>query len=77
MNNELLEHKVNLNEKRLNNHADRIDKLEQNDARKEIQIENLCRSIEGLTHTLKWGFGFILTAVVGFFIYAIQNHIFK
>ena len=77
MNNELLEHKVNLNEKRLNNYADRIDKLEQNDARKEIQIENLCRSIEGLTHTLKWGFSFILTAVVGFFVYAIQNHIFK
>lgn len=76
MNEELIEHKIELTERRLNNHDDRIDKLEQNDARKEIQIENICKSIEELTHTLKWGFGIVLTAVVGFCVYAIQSHLF-
>lgn len=77
MNEELLEHKVKIHDDRINNHADRIDRLEQNDVKKDVQIENLCKSIEGLTSTLKWGFRFLASVLVGFFIYAIQNNIFK
>lgn len=48
MNEELLEDKLKTHDRRLNNHADRLDKLERNDSRQEVQIENLCKSIEGL-----------------------------
>ena len=77
MNDELLEHKVDIHEKRINNHADRIDKLEQNQVEFKVQIENLCESIKGLTNTLKWLLGFMASGLVGFFFYAIQNHLFK
>lgn len=76
MNEELLEDKLKTHDRRLNNHADRLDKLERNDSRQEVQIENLCKSIEGLIHTLKWGFGFVLTAIGTFLVYAIQTHLF-
>ncbi|WP_338691232.1 hemolysin XhlA family protein [Paraclostridium sordellii] len=66
MNNEVADHMLEAHERRLNNHSERLDKLEQSDAKRDIQIDNLCKSIEGLVNTLKWGF-----------FYAIQSHLFK
>ncbi|CEP50485.1 hemolysin XhlA family protein [Paraclostridium sordellii] len=77
MNNEVAEHMLKDHDKRINNHDERLDRLEQNDVKRDIQIDNLCKSIEGLISTLKWGFGFICSGVIGFFFYAIQNHLFK
>lgn len=77
MNEEVKDHMLDVHERRINNHSERIDRLEQSDAKMAVQIENLCKSIEGLISTLKWGLGFICSGGVGFFFYAIQNHIFK
>lgn len=77
MNDESKELMLNLHEKRINNHSERIDKLEQNDVKRDIQIENLCKSIEGLTTSIKWALGLFAGSFVGFFFYAIQNHLFK
>ncbi|MEG0180779.1 MAG: hemolysin XhlA family protein [Peptostreptococcaceae bacterium] len=55
----------------------RVDKLEQGQAEFKVEIKNLCKSIEGLTSILKWVFGFLISGGVGFFFYAIQNHLFK
>lgn len=77
MNEKLEQHILDNHEKRINNHADRLDKLEQNQVEFKVQIQNLVKSIEGLTSTLKWGLGFIMSGVIGFFFYAIQNHLFK
>ena len=77
MNNEVAEHMLKDHDKRINNHDERLHRLEQNDAKRDIQIDNLCKSIEGLVNTLKWGFGFVCSGVIGFFFYAIQNHLFK
>ena len=77
MNNEVAEHMLKDHDKRINNHDERLDRLEQNDVKRDIQIDNLCKSIEGLINTLKWGLGFICSGVIGFFFYAIQNHLFK
>ena len=77
MNDEVKDHMIETHEKRINNHSERLDKLEQSDAKRDIQIDNLCKSIEGLVNTLKWGLGFIFSGGVGFFFYAIQNHLFK
>ena len=77
MNDEVKNHVIETHEKRINNHSERLDKLEQSDAKRDIQIDNLCKSIEGLINTLKWGLGFIFSGFGGLFFYAIQYHLFK
>lgn len=77
MNEEVKEHMIDVHEKRINNHSERIDKLEQSDVKRDIQIENLCKSIEGLTTSIEWALGLFAGSFVGFFFYAIQNHLFK
>lgn len=77
MNEDLLKHRIETFEKRINNHSDRIDKIEQNQAEVKVQIENLIKSIEGLINTMKWSLGFMMSGVIGFFFYAVQNHLFK
>lgn len=77
MNEELIKDKLETHDKRLNNHGDRIDKLEQGQAEFRIEIKNLCDSIKGLTSALKWALGLFGGSFVTFFFYAIQNHLFK
>lgn len=77
MNDELTVHQIETHEKRINNHSERIDKLEQNQVEFKVQIQNLVKSIESLTSTLKWGLGFVASGFVGFFFYAVQNNLFK
>lgn len=77
INDELTLHQIETHEKRINNHSERIDKLEQNQAEFKVQIQNLVKSIESLTNTLKWGLGFVVSGFVGFFFYVIQNNLLK
>lgn len=77
MNDELTAHQLGAHEKRINNHSERIDKLEQNQVEFKVQIQNLVKSLESFTSTLKWSFGFLASGLVGFFFYAIQNNLFK
>lgn len=60
-------------EKRLNNHGDRIDKLEQYKTKSETQIENLIEQIKSLVSTMKWFIGILMTSMIGFFIWYIQS----
>lgn len=77
MNEELNNHILDVHDTRLNDHAKRLDQLEQNQAEFKVQIQNLCKSIENLTGTLKWALGLFGGSFVAFFFYAIQNHLFK
>ncbi|NCD00413.1 MAG: hypothetical protein EOL95_12040, partial [Bacteroidia bacterium] len=54
--------------KRLNNHSERIDKLEQFRSGTEVEIRNLIEQIKGLVATIKWGTGIVITSLIGFFI---------
>lgn len=74
---ERIKERLDTQEKRLNAHSEKIDKLEQNDAKMIIQIENLCKQLEGLTTVLKWFIGLMVGSFVAFFFYAVQNNIFK
>ena len=76
MSEELLEHKVKIHEQRINNH-DRIDKLENKQAEMAVKIENLCNTIDKLAINLNKLTYAIITALVSFFFYAIQNNLFK
>ena len=77
MNEELIKDKLETHNTRLNDHSKRLDQLEQGQAEFRIEIKNLCGSIKGLTSALKWALGLFGGSFVGFFFYAIQNHLFK
>ncbi|WP_434304163.1 hemolysin XhlA family protein [Clostridium botulinum] len=77
MNEELISHQIEIHEKRLNNHSERIDKIEQNQSRTDTKIENLCDQLKQLVSVLKWYIGLTVGALVSFFFYAIQHNVFK
>ncbi|BDR71233.1 hypothetical protein K144313037_p20200 (plasmid) [Clostridium tetani] len=77
MNEELIRDKLGTHDKRLNDHAGRLDKLEQNQSRVDVKIENLCEQIKQLVSVMKWYIGLTVGALVSFFFYAIQHNIFK
>lgn len=72
-----IDEKVEVHERRINNHSERIDKLEQYQSKTEAKIESLCDQIGSLVNTMKWFIGLLVGSFVGFFFYAIQHNIFK
>ncbi|AUM88277.1 hemolysin XhlA family protein [Clostridium botulinum] len=72
-----IEEKINVHDIRLNNHSERIDKIEQNQSRTDTKIENLCDQLKQLVSIMKWYIGVSVGALVSFFFYAIQHNIFK
>ena len=76
MNEELIKKELETHERRINNHSERIDKLEQSNVELKVHIQNLCKNLESLTGAIKWLIGLCVSALIGFFFYAIQNNIF-
>lgn len=70
---ELLKEKSERNEKRINNHSERLDKLEVSMGKSLTQIDYLCKQIGDLVSTLKWGMTFTIGVLVSFLIWYIQN----
>lgn len=68
-----IDEKFEVHERRLNNHSERIDKLEQYQSRTETQIVSLCEQIKNLVTTMRWFMGLIVGSGVGFFIWYIQQ----
>ncbi|MEN8079433.1 hemolysin XhlA family protein [Clostridioides difficile] len=77
MNEELLKHKIDIHERRINNHSERLDKLEQDNASLKTEIKNLCENIKSLTNMMKWFMTALIGAFISFFFYVVQNNIFK
>lgn len=76
MNEELLKEKLDTHERRINNHAERLDKLEIHEAARDVKIDNLCDKLEKQTRSIYGLIGTVATALVGFFFYAVQQGIF-
>lgn len=72
-----IEERLNIQDTRLNNHSERIDKLEQRGAKVDAKMDNLCDQVKNLVTTLKWFMGMLLGSFVGFFFYAVQKGLFK
>lgn len=72
-----IEEKLDAQERRLNNHGDRLDNLEKYQSRTEAMIENLCKRIDGLVTTMRWFIGLLVGALVTFFFYAAQRGLIK
>ncbi|AZV58821.1 hemolysin XhlA family protein [Clostridium sp. AWRP] len=64
-----------LYERRLNDHADRLKKLEGRGERVDEKIENLCEQINNLVVTLRWGMGILGASFLGLFIYLLELHL--
>lgn len=54
-------------------HERRITSLEISNSSILVEIKHLIQSVNGLVSMLKWGFGIALTALLGFFIWYVQN----
>jgi hypothetical protein len=77
MNDELIKHKLEVHEKRINNHSERIDELEKGRAATDVKMDNLCEKLEAQTKSINWLIGLMATSLLGFFFYAIQTNIFR
>lgn len=65
--------RLDTHERRLNNHGDRIDKLEQYQATATAQIAHLCDKINSLVKAIWWAIGLTITTLLGFFIWYVQS----
>ena len=72
-----LDDKLVRHEERLNNHSNRIDKLEQYQNRAEVKMDNLCEQIKNLVTTMRWFMGLLVGSFIGFFFYAAQKGLLK
>ncbi len=68
-----IDERLDVHDTRLNNHSERIDKLEQYQSRTETQIANLCEQIKSLVTTIRWFMGLIVGSGIGFFIWYVQQ----
>jgi chromosome segregation ATPase len=72
-----IEERLEIQDRRLNNHSERLDKIEQLQSRTEAQISSLCDQIKSLVTTMRWFIGLLVGAFVSFFFYAVQQSLFK
>ena len=77
MNDELLKEKLDVHDRRINNHAERLDKLEICEAARDVKLDNLCDMLEKQTRSIYGLIGMCATALISFFFYAIQQGIFR
>ena len=68
-----IDEKFKIDERRLNNHSDRIDKLEQFRSSTETEMKNLIEQIKNLVSTIKWFLRLSFVSLFGFFIWYIQQ----
>ena len=70
-------YRLDVHEKRLNNHSERLDRIEFTSGRLEERLNNLIVQLENLNKTMKWFIGLLVGSFVAFFFYAIQHGLFK
>lgn len=72
-----LDEKIEVHERRINNHSERLDRIELVNGRLEERLDNLIAQLATLNSTMKWFIGLLVASFVGFFFYAIQQGLFK
>lgn len=72
-----VDRKMEVVEKRLDAHSDKIDKLNKNSTAFEIEIKHLCNNIKSLTTTLWWFIGIVIGGISTFFFTVVQKGVIK
>lgn len=70
-----LKEQLAVHDQRLNDHGNRLKKIEQRNAAADEKIENLCDQIKDLVVTLRWGIGVLGTSFLGMFVYLMELHL--
>ncbi len=68
-----LDHHLEKQDKRIDRHSERIDKLEQFQAGVTVEIRELCVQIKNLVAAVKWGTSITILTLLGFFVWYIQR----
>ena len=71
-----LDEKIGVHERRINNHSERLDRIELANGRLEERLNSLIAQLENLNKTMKWFMGLLLGGIVSFFFYAVQQGLF-
>ncbi|SMB95296.1 Haemolysin XhlA [Desulfonispora thiosulfatigenes DSM 11270] len=66
-----------LHTQRLNNHSERLDRMEVFSSRLEERLDGLIKQLGRLNSNMMWFMGLILGGIVSFFFYALQNGLIK
>ncbi|WP_315069604.1 hemolysin XhlA family protein [uncultured Clostridium sp.] len=69
----LVKEKLEEHDKLLDKHENDIGTLKKNDAINSVRLDNLCKSLDNLTGTLKWLSGFLLSATGLLIVYFIEQ----
>jgi len=72
-----IDEKIAIHERRLNNHSERLDRIELANGRLEERLNNLITQLEDLNKTMKWFIGLLVGSFVAFFFYAVQQGLFN
>ncbi len=72
-----IDYRLGVAEKRLNNHSERLDRIELVNGRLEERLNNLITQLEQLNKIMKWFIGLLVGSFVGFFFYAVQQGLFR
>ncbi len=72
-----INYRLDVHEKRLNSHGERLDRIEMTSGRLEERLNNLIQQLEQLNKTMKWFMGLLVGSFVSFFFYAVQQGVIK
>lgn len=72
-----IDYRLDITEKRLNSHSERLDRIELASGRLEERLNNLIQQLEQLNKTMKWFIGLLVGTFVSFFFYVVQQGLFK
>jgi len=72
-----IDYRLDVHEKRLNSHSERLDRIELANGRLEERLNNLILQLENLNKTMKWFITALIGAFISFFFYAVQQGLFK
>ena len=70
-----IDYRLDITEKRLSSHSERLDRIELTSGRLEERLNNLIQQLEQLNKTMKWFIGLLIGAFVSFFFYVVQQNL--
>lgn len=72
-----IDYRLDVQDKRLDDHSQRLDIIEKINSRLEERLDNLIKQLATLNSIMKWFMGLLLGGIVSFFFYAIQYKLIK
>ncbi len=71
-----IDYRLEVHDKRINDHSKRIDIIENGYSRLDERLSNLIAKLDSLNTTMRWFIGLLVGAFVSFFFYAVQKGLF-